>query len=297
MIVSMTGFASLTRDHELASVTATVRAVNHRYLDVQVRVPQVLAGLEGALKGVVQKRVNRGRVELSVSVQFARLPEVEVELNEALVAALSATVERARALGLALEGVSLSDLVRVPQALTVRERTPGSTGEEQAAVEALVVEVVGAATDELQRMRLHEGRLLAADLDARCTALGELVNAVADAAAGGRTATEERLKRRIAELSIDPSVDPTLIAQEVVRFAARSDISEELVRSRAHLEHWRTLAESGEPCGRKLDFLIQEMNREVNTIGSKAEGPRVSELVVAAKAELERMREQVQNVE
>lgn len=297
MIVSMTGFASLTREHELASVTATLRAVNHRYLDVQVRVPQSLAGLEGALKGVVQKRVSRGRVELSVSVQFTRLPEVEVELNEALVAALSSTVERARALGLALETLSLADLVRVPQALSVRERAPDSTGDQQAAVEALVLDVVEAATNELQGMRVHEGRLLAADLDARVASFGELIAAVAEAAAAGRTATEERLKRRIAELSTDPSVDPTLIAQEVVRFAARSDISEELVRSRAHLEHWRTLAESGEPCGRKLDFLIQEINREVNTIGSKAEGPGVPALVVAAKAELERMREQVQNVE
>ncbi len=106
-----------------------------------------------------------------------------------------------------------------------------------------------------------------------------------------------RLEARVKELKVDPLADETLIAQEIARFVGRSDITEEVVRFRGHLEHWRALADSLEPCGRKLDFLLQEMNREVNTVGSKAEGPAVSELVVSLKAELEKMREQVQNVE
>ena len=106
-----------------------------------------------------------------------------------------------------------------------------------------------------------------------------------------------RLAERIREMRADTTVDEGAIAQEIVRYANRSDVTEETVRFRAHLEHWRALSDSPEPCGRKLDFLLQEMNREVNTMGSKADGLRVSELIIAAKAELEKMREQVQNVE
>jgi uncharacterized protein (TIGR00255 family) len=105
------------------------------------------------------------------------------------------------------------------------------------------------------------------------------------------------LEQRVKELRVEAMADEALVAQEIAKFVGRSDITEEVVRFRGHLEHWKALSESAEPCGRKLDFLLQEMNREVNTVGAKAEGPAVSELVVSLKAELEKMREQVQNVE
>ena len=139
--------------------------------------------------------------------------------------------------------------------------------------------------------------MLRRDLDARRAGLAESIEAIAEAAEAGREATEARLASRVRELTLDATVEPPAIAQEIVRFVSRSDISEEIVRFRAHLDHWARLCEGAEPCGRKLDFLLQELNREVNTIGSKAEGTRVPELVVHVKAELERMREQVQNVE
>jgi uncharacterized protein (TIGR00255 family) len=123
------------------------------------------------------------------------------------------------------------------------------------------------------------------------------VERVAVAADEGRLAVETRLRERVRELREELQADETAVAQEIVRSAARSDISEELARFRGHIAHWVTLSESIEPCGRKLDFLLQEMHREVNTMGSKADGLRVSELIIAAKAELEKMREQVQNVE
>ena len=119
----------------------------------------------------------------------------------------------------------------------------------------------------------------------------------ADERTNGRTALEVRLQDRVREISLDLPVDEAMIAQEIVRTVQRSDISEEVTRFRAHLSHWDALTDGPEPCGRKLDFLLQEMNREINTIGSKADGQAVSELVVTAKAELEKMREQVQNVE
>jgi uncharacterized protein (TIGR00255 family) len=127
--------------------------------------------------------------------------------------------------------------------------------------------------------------------------LSRLIENLAEAADTGRSELEARLRDRIGELSLDLPVDQAMIAQEIVRAAARSDISEEVTRFRGHLAHWEALADSQEPCGRKLDFLLQEMNREVNTLGAKADGLQVSELIINAKAELEKMREQVQNVE
>ena len=113
----------------------------------------------------------------------------------------------------------------------------------------------------------------------------------------GQTQREAKLRERLASLPADLQGDPSAMSQEIVRFVARSDVDEELVRLRAHFEHWNALSEGPEPCGRKLDFLVQEMNREINTIGSKAEGTRATEIVIQAKAELERVKEQVQNVE
>jgi len=297
VVISMTGFAAVSRENDVAAVGVTVRAVNHRFLDLQVRVPQALAALEPALRGLVQKHIARGRVELSVSVQPRRLPAVDVQFNESVVHALATALDRARAHGLVGGPITLGDLLRVPQALSITERVPEATPEEQAALQAVVEEATAAAVAELQSMRVREGGFLDADLEARRTALGALIDDLEAAADEGRAATEARLARRVEELRVDVAVEPALVAQEIVRAAARSDIHEEVVRFRGHLAHWRALAEAPEPCGRKLDFLLQEMNREVNTIGSKAEGLRVAELVVRAKAELEKMREQIQNVE
>jgi uncharacterized protein (TIGR00255 family) len=146
-------------------------------------------------------------------------------------------------------------------------------------------------------MRAREGDHVRADLDQRRALVADLVERVAEAADRGRAAMEQRLAERVQQLRADLEADEAAVAQEIVRMAARSDISEEVTRFRGHVSHWVTLADSAEPCGRKLDFLLQEMNREVNTMGSKADGLHVSELIIAAKAELEKMREQVQNVE
>jgi uncharacterized protein (TIGR00255 family) len=153
------------------------------------------------------------------------------------------------------------------------------------------------ALGELDAMRVREGGHLHADLETRRQLLAELIEGLRRAADDGRVGLETRLRDRIDELGLELPIDQAMIAQEIVRAAARSDISEEITRFRAHLAHWVVLVEGVEPCGRKLDFLLQEMNREINTIGSKADGLGVSELIINAKAELERMREQVQNVE
>jgi uncharacterized protein (TIGR00255 family) len=296
MIKSMTGFASLTRDDEAATIGVTVRAVNHKFLDLQLRIPPSLATLESKLRAHVQRLVARGRIEVSVSVQQRRVPTLEVELNETFLEALGGALDRARERGYVTGAMTPGDLLRFPQALSIREKSDETEGADEA-LAARVEEAVVAALGELDTMRVREGGYLRSDLDARRAALADMFARVHTAAESGMTALRDRLEERVRELRLDPLVDDQLIAQEIAKFVGRSDITEEVVRFRGHLEHWQALSDSPEPCGRKLDFLLQEMNREVNTVGSKAEGPAVSEVVVALKAELEKMREQVQNVE
>jgi uncharacterized protein (TIGR00255 family) len=297
MIKSMTGFAAATSEDERATVAVTVRALNHRHLDLQLRMPQALSAAEREVRALVSTRVARGRLELSVSLQLREVPGVDVELNEEFAEALEAALSRARDRGLIAGALTPGDLVRLPQALTIRERQTGADEDVTAQVSGKVLMAVEAALVDLDSMRTREGDHLRADLDVRRQLVAGLVERIALAADEGRQAMEQRLAERVQQLRADLQADENAVAQEIVRTAARSDISEEVTRFRGHVAHWTALADSAEPCGRKLDFLLQEMNREVNTMGSKADGLRVSELIIAAKAELEKMREQVQNVE
>ena len=297
MIKSMTGFATVTREDERAIVGVTIRALNHRHLDLQLRAPQSLGAFEAEVRALVGRHVARGRVELAVSLQLRQTPGVDVEFNEEFARALELALDQARARGLVNGALTPGDLLRLPQAITIRERQAVNDEAAQEAVRGLAGEVVEQALVELDTMRSREGDHLRGDLDARRALVADIVERVAAAADEGRAAMEQRLTERVRELRVELQADEVAVAQEIVRQASRSDISEEVERFRAHVAHWVSLADSPEPCGRKLDFLLQEMNREVNTMGSKADGLRVSELIIAAKAELEKMREQVQNVE
>jgi uncharacterized protein (TIGR00255 family) len=297
MITSMTGFASATHEAEGATTSVTVKSVNHRFLDLQLRVPSPLAAAENALRAQIQQRLARGRVEVTVAVQTRRVTTPLVELDEAFAGRVAAAIERARELGVVSGTLQPGDLLRFPQALAVREAPVASPEDEAAQLKRGAEAALAAALEALDAMRRREGELLRADLDGRRGTLAAAIERVAEAAAQGQGVLRARLQERVGDLGSGLALDPAAVAQEVVRFVARSDISEELVRFRAHLVHWGELAGGPEPCGRKLDFLLQEMNREVNTIGSKSEGLQVSPIIVDMKAELERMREQVQNVE
>ncbi len=297
MIKSMTGFASVTREDERATMTVTIKSLNHRYLDLQLRIPQSLAVVEADVRTLIGKRVARGRVELSLSLQLRQMPGVEVEFNAEFAQAVAAALDRAREMGLVAGALTPGDLLRFPQALSIRDRQPSDDDSLQGALAGQAREAVSQGLTDLDAMRALEGQHLRVDLDQRRSFVADLVERIAGAADEGRAAMEERIAGRVRELRSDLQADEAAVAQEIVRMAARSDISEEVARFRAHVAHWSSLSDSAEPCGRKLDFLLQEMNREINTIGSKADGLHVSELVIAAKAELEKMREQVQNVE
>ena len=296
MIRSMTGFAAVSRENGGDKVSVTLKSVNHRFLDLQIKAPHMLAPMEQRIRALLQQRLTRGRVEISVFVERTAAPAREVILDERLLARLSEVIESAKARGLISGSLTISDALRVPQMLEVRAAGEAA-GVVPDDIAVLVDDAMGAAIDALLMMRDQEGRFLAGDLSARLATIGTLVDQLEHLAQEGQSRLAERLKERLTSLPSDVTGDAALLAQEVVRFVARSDVDEEIVRMRGHIDHWQGLAGGAEPCGRKLDFLLQEMNREINTIGSKADGPRATETVIAAKAELERLREQVQNVE
>ena len=234
MIKSMTGFASLTHEDERATIGVTVRAVNHRFLDLQLRVPHVFGDVEPRLRTLLQKRLARGRVEVGISVQVRETSAPTVELNLEVTQALSAAIERARAQGLVSGALTPGDLLRLPQAIAVRERSVEADPALEARIALSIEAAVEQALADLDAMRVREGAHLSADLDARRHMLVQLIEHLRVAADQGRGAMESRLRERIEELRFELPVDHAMIAQEIVRAAARSDISEEVTQISRH---------------------------------------------------------------
>jgi uncharacterized protein (TIGR00255 family) len=285
----------MSRESAGERVSVTLKSVNHRFLDVALKMPASAAAVESQVRALVQQRLTRGRVEVALAIESTLAPAREVRLDEALLEALGRAVNAARDRGLIAGNLSVSDALRLPQVLEIRAGTEADAP--TPTMRDLVAVTVGEALDALVVMRETEGGFLARDLDMRMATIAALVADLERQAREGQAGLETRLRERLATLPAELAGDAAAVAQEVVRFVARSDIDEEVVRLRGHLDHWHALAAGPEPCGRKLDFLVQEMNREINTIGSKIEGPRASEAIIDAKTELERIREQVQNVE
>ena len=225
------------------------------------------------------------------------MPSLEVELNEPFLDALGGALDRARERGHVAGAMTPGDLLRFPQALTIREKQDGRRGRATQRSRRAWRRRSPLALDELDAMRTREGESSAGRSRCAAAVLATLFERSPRRPTRAVRGLEQRLAERVRELRAELLADEALSRRRSCEFAARSDISEEVARFRGHLAHWEALADGPEPCGRKLDFLLQEMNREVNTMGSKADGLRVSELIIAAKAELEKMREQVQNVE
>jgi uncharacterized protein (TIGR00255 family) len=294
MIRSMTGFGRAEARGETIVVVVEARSVNHRHLDVALRLPRALAPLEAEARRLIQSRVERGRLDVSVQLTPAAGGSAQdVRVDEPLARAL---VARARELGRALdvEGeVTLAWVLDRPGVLRVEEAEAPA----DAVASPLLAEALGRALDDLVARRTVEGEALAAalrTLHADLAAQVDVIEARAPAAAARR---EDRLRERIATLLGEVAVDEGRILTEVAVWAEKTDITEELARLRAHLEQLTLLLEKGGAVGRPLDFLIQELNREVNTVGSKADDLELSQAAIAAKGVLEKIREQVQNLE
>ena len=289
----MTGFGAATFEVEGQRFALEIRSVNHRFLDVQLRLPRALGRFEAELRAELKRRFARGRLDLTVTPPGGGAGVQRVRVDPAVVAEyVSAAAELQRSQPVA--GVlDLTTLLALPGVASfVEAELP------EAALRAGIGAALDAAADALDAMRAAEGEALARDLRERLDRVDELAAAL-DARSGDvRAAVRERLRRRLAELAAEAGAfDEARAAQEVALAAERLDFTEEVVRLRSHVAQFRALLGSGEPVGRRLDFLLQELGREANTIGSKAADAPLSHLVVELKAELERCREQVQNVE
>jgi len=291
MIRSMTGFGSGRGGEGGEAVEAEVRSVNHKFCEVKVRLPRELGALETDIGRWVKERLVRGGVEVSIRRSTARgalSPRVDAQLA----AEYARAFEEVRA-RLGLSGaVSLADVIAADGVVTLEERSVDLELARGATAAALA-----AALTEMLAMREREGRALARDVEGRLAVVEGLVGRLAEAAPRTLETYRARLAERVAELSRGLAPDPVRLATEVALFADRTDVTEELTRLGSHVAQMRDLLASDEPAGRKMDFLVQEMHREANTVGSKSQSAEAAAAVVSLKAELERVREQVQNVE
>jgi uncharacterized protein (TIGR00255 family) len=291
MIRSMTGFGAGRGAAGGEEIAVELRSVNQKFCEVKARLPRELAALEPALVRHVKDRLARGGIDLSLrraGPGGAMAPRVDVALAEAY-ARLYAELQ-AR-LGLT-EPLRLADIAGAEGVIRLDEREIDLEAARAAAEKAL-----GSALEALLAMREREGEALGADLEARLATVLSLVGQVEVLAPQAVEHHRARLAERVRELTQGMPLDPGRLAQEVALLADRTDVAEEITRLRSHVGQARQLLGGKEPAGRKLDFLVQEMHREVNTIGSKSQHAELSGLVVSLKVEVERMREQVQNVE
>jgi len=291
---SMTGFATAPVETEAVKGSVTIRSLNHRYLDVSVHLPRRLQGLEPELRAALQGRLHRGKVEVSVR---AALKDERAEVMVAPRPVIAGIVRGLREIQAehGLEGgVSVADVARFPGALEVLD---ADTSMDEAATRD-VVSSLQQALAGLDGMRRAEGSHLEADLRRALDAVEAAAARIESLSAAGQAEKRDVILARVRELSGELGLaDDARLYQEVVRLVDRHDVAEELQRLRSHVAQARALLGGDAPCGKKLDFLVQELAREANTLGSKAVSAAMVQEVVALKTEIERVREQVQNVE
>jgi len=292
MIKSMTGYGKAESAYAGGRITVEVRCVNHRYGEITVKLPRALMQFENDIKKRVAEKLSRGKIDVFIQVEGGislGVPAANLPLARGYYKAFSSIRE---ALGLADE-VSLALIASQRDVISVAAET-------EANLEVIPEELIAALEDALRRvdeMRLFEGESLMADFQKRREVLSTLIGRVAARAPSVVSEYAARLKERIAQLCSDSGLPEERIALEVAVLADKCDITEELVRLESPLRQFDETLTRNEPVGRKLDFLLQEINREVNTIGSKANDGQIASSVVELKAELEKIREQVQNIE
>jgi uncharacterized protein (TIGR00255 family) len=292
MLKSMTGFGRAERDTGLGKITVEVRSVNHRYSDISIKLPRRLAPFEMRIKEMVRSEVYRGRIDVSVKLDSQGEGKIQLSadlhLAEQYYRALETVKEKLRL----RDEITLAMLAGAKDLITGKEEIEdiGPYWEE---IEPILKQSFMAMDD----MKRAEGLSIARDIRERMERIRQQIEAIQEMFPASVGAHRDRLRERLQSLLNGFEVDPVRFQQEIAFLAERTDITEEIVRAKSHLAQFSTLIEKGEAVGRKLDFLIQEIHREVNTAGSKANDAQISQRVVEVKSELEKVREQVQNIE
>ena len=279
-------------ENDQREVTVEIKSVNHRYLDLNIKVPRIYSFLEEAVKSAVSSRVSRGKVDVFVSVFTKDGKDVKVTPNLELIREYVEALRQVRdTFGLA-DDISTMGVAQMLDALSIDKEEPDNE-----AVQQQVLEVVGQALEEYDAMRRAEGARLCQDIVQRAGRIGQLVDHVEERSPQTVEEYRKRISARMQELLGDTEIAEQRILAEAALFADKVSVTEEIVRLRSHLAQLNTMLSADTAVGRKLDFLVQEMNREANTIGSKANDYELAQTVVEIKAEIEKIREQIQNIE
>lgn len=291
-LLSMTGYGNAKGSVEGQEITVELKSVNNRYLDCSVRLPRNFLFAEDTVKQAVSAGVSRGKVDVFVSAQASQDSGTVVSVNEELARGYRDAVARiAETLGLE-SGLNAFSLARFPDVLTVERR---ELNKDKAA--AALSEITAKAVEEFNAMREREGERLRRDMLGKLETIEGLVSVVEERSPQTVKEYRERLEARLRDILADRSLDEQRVITEAAIFADRTAVDEETVRLRSHIAQFRTMLEEGSPIGRKMDFLVQEFNRESNTIGSKCSDASLAKVVVDLKSEIEKIREQLQNVE
>lgn len=292
MIKSMTGYGRAIQTVEGLEITVEVRSVNNRYLDCNVKLPRIYSYAEDRVKQLVKEHVSRGKVDVFISVINTAGEEVKISLNKPALEGYLAAMQQVAADYPVRDDISVTSLTRLPDVFVTEK--PDVDEEARA---AQILQVVAAALDQYDAMRITEGTALERDLLNRRGTILSLVEQVEDRSPVTVAEYRARLLDKMQEVLAGTSIDESRVLTEAAIFADKIAVDEETVRLRSHLDQLRQMLASGGTIGRKLDFLLQEMNREANTIGSKCNDLEQTRTVVDIKAELEKIREQVQNIE
>lgn len=289
-MLSMTGYGRAAQEADGRQLTVELKSVNHRFLDISFRMPRNLMFLEDEARRQIGERLARGHVDVFMTYRNQRSDARQVSVDRALFDAYAASLESLAGSGVR-DDRSLMSIARLPDVLVVTEAQ-----EDQDALRALLRDTLGAALDQLVAMRAREGAEIRADLSSRAERIEAMTLDVEARYPETVDAYRQRLRAAIEEM-IGQNVDEARLLTEVAVMADRSAIAEETVRLHAHLTQLRECLEKDEPVGRRIDFLVQELNREVNTISSKSQDVPITRLTVGMKAEIEKLREQIQNIE
>lgn len=288
---SMTGYGRCTLAQDGREVTIELKSVNHRFLDLAFRMPRSFAFLENDMRAHISNKLARGHVDIFVTYKNPRDDARKVTLDSALLGAYLTTLRQGGIDHMLDDNLRLRDVLSMQDVLTVEE-----ADEDQQALSALTLSALDTALDSLCAMRRREGEAMRGDVETRLDTLERTAHAIDERAPQWLEEYRQRLRARIEEIC-QMQLDEARLTQEVALAADKAAVDEETVRLRSHIAQMRDLLKQSEPAGRKLDFLVQEMNREVNTTGSKSSDLILTGMVVDAKAELEKIREQIQNIE
>ncbi|NLX65094.1 MAG: YicC family protein [Clostridiaceae bacterium] len=291
MLRSMTGFGHCEYTENDISFTIEIKTVNHRYIDIFLKMPKQLSAFEDMIRSLVSAKIQRGKIDIYITYDNKSSDFQEVILDEGLAKAYYDALRKiSDELGLR-DDISATSLARFPDILRVEKQ------ENNEEVGKVLEKAFNIALDELVQMRTREGEKLKESLLANLSNIEDYIEKIKEKAPLVVKEYKEKLEMRLNELIDIQRVDPIRIATEVALFADKCSIDEELVRLKSHIIQMREMLEAGSPVGKKADFLIQEMNREVNTIGSKAGNIDITRNVVELKSEIEKLREQIQNIE